>query len=155
MQNEITSYLISFQYFVHPPGVASSARYRLLIYCCGMAAHIWWITHMSSTRCSCSGCARTMRFNRPNTWSIGYISRLFAGRLSFCTLFPTHITSVLLAAWHDAYLVPTSHRDWHGYEEDEPTEWRQFHTSPWMGTLPIFVCMNTLERHLLCLFSPY
>ena len=27
----ITSYLISFQYFVHPPGVASTVRDRVLI----------------------------------------------------------------------------------------------------------------------------
>jgi len=26
---------------------------------------------------------------------------------------------------------------------------------PWMVTLEVFVCMNTLERVLLCLFSPY
>ena len=31
LQNQTTSYLISFQHFVHPPGVASTARYRVLI----------------------------------------------------------------------------------------------------------------------------
>jgi len=31
LQNQITSYFISFQYFVHPPGVAATARYRVLI----------------------------------------------------------------------------------------------------------------------------
>jgi len=31
LQYQITSYLISVQYFVHPPGVASIARYRKLI----------------------------------------------------------------------------------------------------------------------------
>jgi len=30
LQNQIM-YLISFQYFVHPPGVTSTARYRVLI----------------------------------------------------------------------------------------------------------------------------
>jgi len=46
------SYLISFQYFVLTPDIASSARDRVLIdkmclwiYYCGMAAHIWWIIH--------------------------------------------------------------------------------------------------------------
>ena len=31
LQNQITSYLISFQYFVHPLGVASTARYLVFI----------------------------------------------------------------------------------------------------------------------------
>jgi len=42
--------LVLFQYFVHQPGVTSTTMYRALIdkmclwiYCCGMAAHIWWI----------------------------------------------------------------------------------------------------------------
>ena len=60
------------------------------IYCCGMAAHIWWITRVSSLRFSCSGYARILRFNRSNKWSM---------------LIP----------------VPTSYWDWHGYEEEEPS----------------------------------
>ena len=38
--------------------------------------------------------------------------------------------------------VPPSYREWHGYEE-KTTEWRHF------------MCMNTFERVLLCLFSPH
>jgi len=45
LQNKILLYnLISFQYFIHPTGVKSAARYRILIdkmclwiYWCGMA----------------------------------------------------------------------------------------------------------------------
>ena len=100
-------YLISFQYFVHPYGIAFSARYRVLIntmclwiYCCGMAAHIWWISRVSFLRFVCRGCARTLRFNRSNKWSIGFKSRLFASHV--CMLFATSIINVLLAVWHDA-----------------------------------------------------
>ena len=52
--NQITSYLISFQYFVHPPGVTSTPRYRVLIdnmclwiYHCGMAAQIWGLFYQT------------------------------------------------------------------------------------------------------------
>ena len=49
LHNQITSYLISFKYFVHPPGVASTAGHGVLIdkmyryeYTehCGMAAYM-------------------------------------------------------------------------------------------------------------------
>jgi len=55
------------------------------------------------------------------------------------------------------YPVPTSYRDWHGYEEEEPTEWRQFGTSSQLCFLEWlhleFSCMKTFERVLLCIFS--
>ena len=105
----------------------------LWIYCCWKAAHIWWITLVSSMRFSCSGCARTLHCNTSNKWSIGFKSRLFADHLIVCTLFATNITDSLLVCFYPPdimrYPMPTSYRDWHGYEEKEPTEWRHFDTS--------------------------
>jgi len=40
------------------------------IYCCGMAAHIWGITSVSSLRFNCSCCAQALHFSRSNKWSI-------------------------------------------------------------------------------------
>ena len=105
----------------------------LWIYCCWKAAHIWWITLVSSMRFSCSGCARTLHCNRSNKWSIVFKSRFFAGHLLFWTLFATNITDSLLVCFYPPDIMrnpmPTSYRDWHGYEEKEPTEWRHFDTS--------------------------
>ena len=102
------SILFLFQYFVHSPGFASTARYRVLInkmclwiYCCGMTANI--LTRAKSLRFSCSDYAPTLRFNRSNKSSIEFKSRMFADHLILCTLFASSITSVLLAAWHDVY----------------------------------------------------
>ena len=78
-------------------------------YCCGMAAHIWWITRVSSLRFGCSGWACTLRFNRSHTCSIGFKSGLVAGHLSVRTLFAASITCVLLAAWHGAFYNDALH----------------------------------------------
>ena len=83
----------------------------LWIYCCGIAAHIWAITRMSSLRFSCSGCARTLPFKR--------LARIWR-----------RITDLMTSL---RYLIAF-----------------MFH---WMVTLGCFVCMKTLERVLLCLFS--
>ena len=104
---------------------------------------------------SCSGCAQTLRFNRYNKWSIGFKSRVFAGHLSFCTLFATIITSVLLVAWHDAKsratIIPWLGRIWRK-RTDRMTSFRyliavMFH---WMVTLGVFVCMKTLFKSAFC-----
>ena len=128
-------YLISFQYFVHPYGVAFSARYRVLIntmclwiYCCGMAVHIWWISRVSFLRFVCRGCARTLRFNRSNKWSIGFNSRLFASHV--CMLFAASIINVLLAVWHDAWsranTIPRLARIWRRRRTDPMTSFRSY-----------------------------
>ena len=65
----------------------------LWIYCCGMAAHFWWITRVSSLRFSCSSCARTLHFSKSNMWLIGLKFKTFAGHLSFSALFATSIIS--------------------------------------------------------------
>jgi len=63
------------------------------------------------------GCARTLHSNMSNKWSIGFKSKLCEGCLSFCALFATIITSVLLPACHNAWSrVNNSYRDWYGYE---------------------------------------
>ena len=64
----------------------------LWIYCWGVATHVWGITMCLS----CSGCARTLPFKRSIKWSIRCKPRR-SGCLRFCTLFATHITSLLLA----------------------------------------------------------
>ena len=53
---------------------------------------------MSSLRCGCSGCERTMRFNISYTCLLGFKS-ILAGHWSIRRLFDTSITCVLLAAW--------------------------------------------------------
>ena len=63
------------------------------LYYCGMAAHFWWITRVSSLRFSCSSCARTLHFSKSNMWLIGLKFKTFAGHLSFSTLFATSIIS--------------------------------------------------------------
>ena len=131
LQNQITSYITSFQYFIHLPGVASTGRNRVLInkmclwiYCFGIAGHLWWITRVSSMRFNCSGCARTLHFNRSNKWSIWFKSRLLAGHLSFVHC--SQLASVPRDVMRNP--MPTSYLYWHGYEEEEPTEWRHFDT---------------------------
>jgi len=95
-----------------------------------------------------------------NEWSIGFKSRLFAGHLSFCTLFATLITNVILATWHYAWsranIIPRVVRI-SRKRTDRMTSFRYpiAVMFPWMVTLGAFVCMNTIERVLLCLFSPY
>ena len=124
-----------------------------------MAAQIWWITHVSSLRFSCSACTRTLPFKRSIERSRGSKSRLCAGHLSLCTLFVTIITSVFSPRDMMCNPVQTSYRDLHGYdEEEEPNEWRHFDTScflEWLHFEFLCVCMKTIERVLLCLFSPY
>ena len=125
-----------------------------------MAAHIWWITHVSSLGFGCSHCGRTLRFNKSNKWSIGFKSRLLQAIWVFahCLLY-----SLLVCFYpHDMMRnpVPTSYRDWHWYEDeknDRMTSFRYLITVmfPRMVTLIVFVCLKTLERVLLCLFSPY
>ena len=79
------------------------------IYCCGMAAHIWWITRVSSLRFLCSGCARILRCNRPSKWSIRLKYRRFAAILVFARCLLQAFLSVFclmkfaLATWHDVY----------------------------------------------------
>ena len=126
MEKQITSYLISLTHFIHPPGVASTARYCvlidkmcLIIYCCGMAAHIWWTTRVSSLRFSCSGCARTLCFNWSNKCSIGVFAHCLLQSLLVCFQLRGMMRNP----------VPTSYHDLHGYEEEELTEWRLFDTS--------------------------
>ena len=108
----------------------------LWIYCCGMAAHIWWITRMSSLRFSWRGCVRTLRFNWSNNLSTGFKSRLFAGHLSVCTL--RCLLQAYLVCFKSCDMmrnpVPASYRDGHGYEE-ESTEWRHFDTSSQLSFL--------------------
>ena len=64
-----------FRLFNHPKNT---------VYTCvrvpGYATDIWWITRVGSLRFSCSGCARTLRFNRSNKWSICFKFRLFASK---------------------------------------------------------------------------
>ena len=123
-----------------------------------MATHTWWITRVNSLRFSYTGFARTLRFNRSNTWLIGSKFRLFAGHLSLCTLF---LQAFLVCFYPRDMMcnpVSTTYRDWH--EEEEPTEWLYFDALSqlcftWIVTLGVFVYMKTLERVLLCLFSPY
>ena len=154
MEKQITSYLISLTHFIHPPGVASTARYCvlidkmcLIIYCCGMAAHIWWTTRVSSLRFSCSGCARTLCFNWSNKCSIGVYAHCLLQSLLVCFQLRGMMRNP----------VPTSYHDLHGYEEEELTSFRYLIAVmfPWMVTLGVFVCMKTLAPILLCLFSPY
>ena len=80
----------------------------------------------SSPRFSCSGCARTLSFNRSNKRSIGLKFRHLRLRLCTCLL------QALLVCFQPhammRYLVPTSYRFWHVYVEEEPTEWLQFDT---------------------------
>ena len=53
--------------------------------------------------------------------------------------------------------VPTSYRDFHGYGEEEATEWRHFDTSSQLCFLEWlhFVYMKMVEHILLYLFLPY
>ena len=89
------------------PGVASIARYRVLIdkrclciYSCGMAAHFWWITHASSLRFSCSRQARTLHFSSGSIW--------FKCK-TFCTLFATSIISYCASSHVTWCVVPYQH----------------------------------------------
>ena len=109
------SYLISFQYFVHRPDVASTAMDRVLInnmclwiYCCGIATHIRWITRVSSLRFSCSGCARTLRLNRSNKWSIVFKSRLLQV-IWFCACCLLHALLVCLSSRVTLCVISSQH----------------------------------------------
>ena len=143
-------YLISFQYFLHPLGVASTARYHELVDIMRLWLQLWnGRTH-----------TRTLYSNWTNNWSIGFKSRLCAGHLSCCTLFATIITSVPLAAWHDAYshanIIPRLARIWR--RRTDRMKLVRYHIAvmfPWMVTLGAFVWMKRLDRVLLCLLSPY
>ena len=73
----------------------------LWIYCCGMAAHIWWITRVSSLRFSCIGCTRTLPFNRSNKWSIGFKSIL----LQAIWVFARCLLQKLLVSFYISYLM--------------------------------------------------
>ena len=92
---------------------------------------------------------------------IRFQSKLFASHLSCCTLFATSINSVLPTAWHDAKsrgnIILNLARILRRRRTDRMTSFRypiavRF---PWMVTLSVIVCMNTLDRVLLWLFSPY
>ena len=111
-----------------------------------MAANIWWITWL--------GCALSLRFNRSNKWSIGFKSRLFEGHLGVCTLFATHITTLVIFKSHDMMCnpMPTSYRDWQGYEEEEPNEWRHFDTSLQLWIIEWFNLEFSCAGKRLCAF---
>ena len=120
-----------------------------------MAAHIWWITRVSSMRFSCSGWARTLHISRSNKWSIGLKLRLLQAIWFFarCLLQALQVI-VLLATWHDALsranIIAILARIWRR-KTDRMTPFRDLIAVmfPWMVTLGVFVCV------LLCLFSPY
>ena len=129
-------------------------------YGCGKAAHIWWITRVSSLRFSYSGCARTLRFNRSNKWSIWFKSRLFAGHqclhvvcYKYYTCVSIRVTWYVITCQHHTE-IGTDRKKRKNRQNDVISIPHQSYVS-WMVTLGVFVCMKTLERVLLCLFSPY
>ena len=131
LKNQITSCLISFQYFVHPPGVASTARYCVLIdnMC------LW-----------------------KYTWSIGFKSKTFAGHLSFCTLFGTLIISNC-ASSHVSWCVVPCQQHTEIFtdmkKKNRPNDVISIPHRSYVSLNGVLVCMKTLDRVLLCLFARY
>ena len=122
-----------------------------------MAAHIWWITRVSSLRFSYSG----MRFNR--SWTSGrydlnpdFVQAIW--RFAHCLLHSYY----WCVSWHDAYsraIIPRLARIW-SRRTDRMTLFRHliadcqlcFLGYTWSFRLHF---LKELERVLLCLYSPY
>ena len=91
--------------------------------------------------------ARTLRFNRFNKWSIGLnpvclqaiwvVARCLLQAVLVC-IYPRDMTR---------NPVRTSKQDWHGQEEEEPTEWRHFDTSSQICSLNCYTWSCRVHEH--------
>ena len=98
-------------------------------YLCGIASHIWRIISVSSLRFGCCGLARTLRFNKSHTCSIGFKLGLLQAIEVFVRCLLQALSVCFLPRDMVRCSVRTSNRNWHGCEVAETAEWHYFGTS--------------------------